>query len=157
MDAREDAMRIQEIMSAKVYWVPPDLPAEDAWQIMSTRGVRHLIVKNGSIVVGILSDSDAGGPSGAPVRAGAQVIDLMNRHFVSVTREETVRKAANLMSGHLTGCLPVIERGRLVGVVTVVDMLRVIGKGVDRPAHPPRVPLHHRVPHKKVRQARRSW
>ena len=150
-------MRIQEIMSSKIYSVAPDLAAEDAWQIMRTKGIRHLVVKDGSKVVGILSDSDAGGPSGAALRAGTQVVDLMNTHFVSVTREETVRKAANLMSGHRTGCLPVIERGRLVGVVTVVDMLNVIGKGIDRPAHPSRVPLHHRVPHKKVRQATGRW
>ena len=150
-------MRIQEIMSANVHSVAPDLDAEEAWQVMQTKGIRHLIVKDGSTVVGVLSDSDAGGPSGSALRAGTRVGDLMNRHFVSVTREETVRKAANLMMGHLTGCLPVIERGRLVGVVTVVDMLKVIGKGVDRPAPRPRVPIHHRVPHKKARSATGRW
>lgn len=150
-------MRIQEIMSAKVHSVAPDFAAEEAWQIMTTKGIRHLVVKDGSKVVGVLSDSDAGGPSGSALRAGAQVDDLMNRHFVSVTREDTVRKAANLMAGHLTGCLPVIERGRLVGVVTVVDLLKVIGRGVDRPSQPSRVPLHHRVPHRKVRQATGRW
>ena len=150
-------MRIREIMNAKVHSVSPDLDAEEAWQLMRTKGVRHLVVKDGSSVVGVLSDSDAGGPSGGPVRAGAHVENLMNRHFVSITGEETVRKAANLMAGHLTGCLPVVERGRLVGVVTVADLLKVIGKGADRPAHNARAAIHHRVPHKKARAATGRW
>jgi len=150
-------MRIQEIMSAKVQTVAPDLAAEEAWQIMKTKGVRHLVVRDGSTVVGVLSDVDAGGPAGGVIRSGAQVVDLMNPHFPSVTREDTVRKAANLMIGHLTGCLPVIERGRLLGVVTVVDLLTVMGKGGDRPTHNARAAIHHRVPHKKVRSATGRW
>jgi len=150
-------MRIQEIMRATVHSVPPDFGAEEAWQTMRTKGIRHLVVKEGSTVVGVLSDSDAGGPSGAPIRAGAHVADLMNRHFASVAPGDTVRKAANLMSGHFTTCLPVIERGKLVGVVTMTDMLKVIGKGADRPTHNARAALHHRVPHKKVRSATGRW
>jgi acetoin utilization protein AcuB len=150
-------MRVQELMQATVHSVRPDFAAEEAWQIMQTKGIRHLVVKDGSTVVGVLSDSDAGGPSGAPLRAGADVADLMNRHFVSVAPGDTVRKAANLMTGHFTGCLPVIERGKLVGVVTVTDMLEVMGKGGDRPAHNARASLHHRVPHKKVRTATGRW
>jgi len=150
-------MRIHEVMSDPVFVVTPDTPAEDAWQLMRTRGVRHLVVKEDSNVVGILSDSDAGGPSGAAVRAGAIVADLMDRRFVTIGRDDTVRNAANLMRGRGIGCLPVIHRGKLAGVVTIADMLAVIGGGVDRPGHEKRAAMHHRVPHRRALAATGKW
>jgi acetoin utilization protein AcuB len=142
-------MRIYEVMNHTVHTVAPRDSAEGAWQVMHANRVRHLVVKDGSKIVGVFSDSDAGGRAGGALRAGKTVAELMDRHIVSVEREDTVRKAANLMTGHLIGCLPVIEHERLLGVVTVADLLKVIGRGVDRPSHDSRPVLHHRVPHRK--------
>ncbi len=150
-------MRVQEIMNETVHTIAPGADAEGAWQTMRTRGVRHLVVVDGSKVVGVLSDSDAGGPAGAKVRAGATVAQLMDPHVHTLTRHDTVRRAANLMQQHLCGCLPVVERGRLVGVVTVVDILNVIAGGGDRPAHHARAALHHRVAHRKAAAATGRW
>jgi len=50
-------MRIFEIMSEKPRTVPPTLPAADAWRVMVAENVHHLIVKDGSKVVGVLSDT----------------------------------------------------------------------------------------------------
>ena len=150
-------MRIQEIMSDHVHTVAPGLDAEDAWQMMQTNGIRHLVVAEDANVVGVLSDSDAGGRHGGAIRKGATVADLMDRHVLTVSRTDTVRKAANLMNGHLVGCVPVVERGRLVGVVTVSDMLTLVGGGAGRPSHNARAALHHRVAHRKGRTATGRW
>jgi len=150
-------MRIQEIMSTTIHSVPPAMAAEEAWEFMHTKGVRHLIVKDGAQVVGVFSDSDAGGRSGAAVRRDVRVNDLMDRHIVRVGPNDTLRKAANLMRGHLIGCLPVIDRQRLVGVVTIADILDVVGGGVDRPSHEKRAALHHRVAHRRSRAATGRW
>ena len=150
-------MRIFEIMSEKARTVAPTLPAPDAWRLMVAENVHHLVVKDGSKVVGVLSDSDAGGRHGAAVRSGTSVADLMDRHFAAVTRLDTVRKAANLMRGRLIGCLPVIERDRLIGVVTVTDLLALLGHGVERPDHETRAALHHRVPHRKAATSAGRW
>jgi CBS domain-containing protein len=45
--------------------------------------------------------------------------------------------------------VPVVDRGRLVGILTVSDLLELLGRGGDRPARPERHGLHHRVPHRK--------
>ena len=151
-------MRIQEIMTTTVHSVSPTIPAEDAWEFMHTKGVRHLIVKDGSQVVGVFSDSDAGGRSGAVVRRGARVADLMDRHVVRVGPNDTLRKAANLMRGHLIACLPVVDGERLVGVITFTDILDVVGGGGgDRPNHEQRAALHHRVAHRRSRAATGRW
>lgn len=150
-------MRIFEVMTPAVHTVTSSCVAEDAWQMMHSRGVRHLIVKDGSHVVGMLSEADLGGRSGAAVRRGAMVGDLMERHVTSVTRQDTIRKAANLMRGRFVGCLPVIEDDHLIGVVTVADLLAVLGRGVDRPIQPARKAPHFKVPHRRAAAASGRW
>ena len=81
----------------------------------------------------------------------------MTTSVVAVDRNTTVRRAANLMRGRTIGCLPVVERGRLVGILTVSDLLELLGRGVDRPASPTRRVLHHRAPHRKQRGSSRAW
>jgi acetoin utilization protein AcuB len=100
-------------------------------------------------VTGVLSDRDAGGRSGAGMRARSRVAELMTTSVVTVGPEETIRRSANLMRGRTIGCLPVVEGTRLVGIVTVSDLLQLLGRGVARPARPSRRGLHHRVPHRK--------
>ena len=150
-------MRIFEIMSDHALTVPPTMAAAEAWRVMLAENVHHLIVKDGSKVVGVLSASDAGGRHGAAVRAATTVGDLMDTHFAAVTRQDTVRKAANLMRGRLVGCLPVIEGERLRGVVTVTDLLALLGHGVERPDHETRAALHHRVAHRKALAGTGRW
>jgi CBS domain-containing protein len=41
----------------------------------------------------------------------------------------TVRDAAKLLRGHFIGCLPVVERGRPIGMVTIADLSTQLGKG----------------------------
>ena len=150
-------MRIFEVMTKPVHKISPVARAEDAWQLMYAKGIRHLVVADGSRVVGVLSDGDLGGRSGGAVRGGALVADLMEHHVITVAPNDTIPKAANLMRGHLSGCLPVMERGRLVGVVTVADILRIVGKGVDRPGRESRAATHYRVAHRRATAATGRW
>jgi CBS domain-containing protein len=124
---------------------------------MKKKRIHHLIVMDGSDVVGVLSDRDAGGRSGAGVRQRALVAELMSPHVVSLDPDATVRKAANLMRGRTIGCIPVIDGRRLVGIVTVSDLLEIVGRGGDRRVPVQRAALHYRVPHRKQRRAGGSW
>jgi CBS-domain-containing membrane protein len=150
-------MRIFEIMSPIERTITPASSAEDAWQLMQSARVSHLVVKDKARVVGIVSESDLGGRSGTPLRVGVSVRDLMNPEVVQVKPQDTVRKAANLMRTRGMVCLPVVDRGEIVGQVTIADMLGILGHGVDRPAQPARAALHYRVPHRRARAATGRW
>ena len=150
-------MRVSELMTKRVDVVPPDVGASDAWELMRRRRIRHLVVMRGADIVGILSDRDVGGRIGGAARDGRTVADLMTPNVVSIAPDETVRAAANLMRGRTVGCLPVLDGKRLVGVITVSDLLTLIGRGVDRPAQGTRAATHYRVPHRKQHQAPRAW
>ena len=140
-------MRIKEIMTAPVQTVIPKMPAEEAWQLMTRLSVRHLVVMENSKVVGVISDRDLGSFRGSEARDGHCVADLMNRRVVTIEDTDTVRHAANLMRGRGFGCLPVMRKGRLAGIVTTADFLVLLGRGIDRPSPSGRRNLHHRGPH----------
>ena len=150
-------MRVSEIMTEGVQTVPPTMPAADAWELMRRKRIHHLVVTRNSDVVGILSDRDTGSAVGGNVRALHTVGDLMTSQVVTVRSNDTIRSLANAMRGRTIGCAPVIEGKRLVGIVTVSDLLRLLGRGVDRPVKPSRRAATHRVPHRKRQRAGGSW
>lgn len=141
-------MRVQDVMTAGVKTIPPTTSAEDAWNVMRLSRIHHLVVTKG--VVGVLSDRDAGGRRGAAVRTNHAVADLMTAPAVTVEPTVTVRQAANLMRGRSLGCLAVVTSARVVGIVTVSDLLELVGRGHDRGVvTTKRWTLKHRAPRRK--------
>jgi acetoin utilization protein AcuB len=135
-------------MAKDVQTVPPSMPAKDAWELMQRFGIRHLVVTAGSDVIGILSDRDAGGKRGGMLRVRSTVGDLMTMPVVTISPLETVRKAANLMRGRTIGSLPVVAGDRLVGIVTISDLLTLVG-GAGRIAKVARRRLR-RTPRRRI-------
>ena len=126
-------MRLMDIMTTAVDTIGLDVPAEFAWERMRLRGIHHLVVMDGRAIAGVISDRDLGGRRGSSVRHGVRVGELMTPNVVAATPGTTVRKAANLMRGRSIGCLPVVEKGSLRGIITVTDLLELIGRGAERP------------------------
>lgn len=150
-------MRVAEVMTQGVQTVPSTMPAAEAWELMRRKRIHHLVVTTGSDVIGVLSDRDAAGRNGASVRARSTVSDLMTTHVVTIEPAATVREVANMMRGRTIGCIPVIDRKRLVGIVTVSDLLDLLGRGIDRPATEKHRTSHHRVPHRKAGSPAGVW
>src|SRR5690606_16090677 len=63
---------------------------------------------------------------------GRTVRDLMTADPVSASPNTTIRQAANLMRGRTIGCLLVVEKGHVVGIVTTTDVLDQLGRGATR-------------------------
>lgn len=122
---------------------------DTAAQRMRERGIHHLVVKDGQALAGVVSARALG--SGV----GRTVADAMTPAIV-VDATATIRQVANTMRGRVTGCVVVIERGKPVGVITISDLLELLGRGIDRPGRPERRGLHHRVPHRR-RKSGGSW
>jgi acetoin utilization protein AcuB len=120
-------MRLEEIMSRHVMSVPRHEVADAAWSRMREHRMHHLVVLDGREVIGVLSDRDLGAGKGSALRRGKVVEELMSREVVVAAPDMTVREAANRMRGHGIGCLPVLSRGKLVGIVTTTDLLELIG------------------------------
>lgn len=126
-------MRLKEIMSRDVRTISPAKLAEEAWEKMTRHDIHHLVVVKSGEVQGLVSQRDLGGKKGASLRRGRLVKDVMSPVVITAKPTTTLRQAANLLRGYGIGCLPVMDNGKLKGVVTVSDLLELIGRGIERP------------------------
>jgi acetoin utilization protein AcuB len=124
-------MRLGEIMRTHVETISPRESAEAALERMRRARIRHLVVQDGQTVVGVVSDRDLA--AGSP-RTPRTVEDVMTSPAVICSPHTTLREAANLLRGRTIDCLPVVEEGRVAGIVTTTDLLELIGSDLDRPA-----------------------
>lgn len=120
-------------MSTKIKTIKPGASADAAWERMKNGEIHHLVVVDNAKVVGIISERDLGGARGAVLRRGKTVDDLMSGQVLSAKPTDTLRQAANKLRGYGIGCLPILQDGKLKGILTVTDLLELIGRGVERP------------------------
>lgn len=126
-------MRLKEIMKKSVVTLGPEAPEDDAREQMRRNRIHHIVVTRGASVVGVVSDRDLESRLRTRERISRTVGDVMTPAVATATTATTVREAANMMRGRTIGCLPVVEKGRLAGIVTTSDLLTLLGKGTERP------------------------
>jgi acetoin utilization protein AcuB len=129
-------MTVRERMSRRVATVRPDLNLTDAAKLMRARKIRHLpVVDEGGRLVGMVTARDLRQALFAPavqadtedllgVLQALSVGDVMTRGVLSVRAATSIHDAARLMHERKLGALPVLERERLVGILTETDVLR---------------------------------
>jgi CBS domain-containing protein len=124
-------MKVSDLLEPDPVTAQPQESAGAAWERMQSRKADHLVVLQGDQIVGVLSRHDLAGPAGGTHRRmGRRVGDLMRSDVVTVTPGTTIRRASMLMRRHSIGSLPVLSRGRLVGLVTVSHLLALLEKGL---------------------------
>lgn len=124
-------MRLRDVMHTKVETVTPRESGAVAFERMRRAKIRHLVVKDGQKILGMLSDRDLAGMGS--LRQVETVEDVMTSPAITGSPDLTLRQAANLLRGRTMGCLPIVEDGKIVGIVTTTDLLELIGRGVERP------------------------
>ncbi|HEY3820261.1 MAG TPA: CBS domain-containing protein [Polyangiaceae bacterium] len=121
-------MKVADLLEGEPVTASAPESAASVWERMHERRVDYVaVVDSAGRVVGLLSRQDLAGPSGGTRRRmGRTVGELMHLDVVTVTPKTELRRAAALMRKHATGCLPVVSRGKLVGVLTVSQLLVVL-------------------------------
>ncbi len=130
-------MRVDEYMTKRVVSVKPRDSASHARAVMEEHRINQLPVLEGTKLVGIVTDRDlrdafpslaeslTGRPR-APKAAEPEKIpveDLMARDLLTVTPETSLAMAARELRRQRIGALPVLQGGRLVGLLTRSDLL----------------------------------
>lgn len=129
-------LKLRDIMLENVTTATTSEAASAAWSRMRSAGVDHLVVvDDDGKIVGILSLHDLSGPHGGfRRRMGRKVGDLMRPDARTSTPGTSIARAARLMRQYRVGCLPVVTRGRLAGLVTTWDLLRLLAENPRRGA-----------------------
>lgn len=106
-----------------------------AMDIMKEREIRHLpVLREGDKLVGIVTEEDIKQASPSPATAleireifylldRVKVKQIMTRRPYTVSPTTPIEEAAIVMREKKFGCLPVLEKGKLVGILTETDIL----------------------------------
>jgi CBS domain-containing protein len=113
-------------MTGRVFTIDPAEQASTALSRMKRQRIRHLVVMEDESVAGVISERDLGGQSAPPTNR--TVRELMTSDVMNATPSTTLADAVSLMVKRQIGCLPVLDRGRLVGIVTATDVLDELGR-----------------------------
>jgi CBS domain-containing protein len=136
----EGTMQVQDLMTRQVLTIGPSESCLEAVGRMHRARVRHLpVVDRDGLLVGVVTDRDlrhhlfspgvlkeCGETAVEILLKAVSVAEIMSRSVISVTPQEELMDAARLMREEKVGSLPVVERGRVVGILTETDMLRQI-------------------------------
>jgi len=119
-------MLVHDIMQSRVITVTPKTGVTEALGLLRTRGVRHLVIVDGDTLVGIVSDRDVKQAGALDERLGRwTVAEIMKRPVITIEPTAPVEDAAQLMLAEKISALPITEGGRLVGIVTETDIVRL--------------------------------
>lgn len=124
-----------DLLTRDVTSVWGDATVATAWDIMRARRIRHLpVIDTDRLLIGMLSERDLRAailrvidevpPEGvAPALARLRVNEVMTWGVLTVGRETSLREAATMLRGRNVGALPVVEGGRVIGMVTATDLI----------------------------------
>jgi len=116
---------VKDVMSANLITVEPGLPVPEVIRLMySTKHLGFPVVENG-ILVGMVTLEDVHRVSEMD-RDAKLVRDIMARNLIVVPPTAMLSEAFRLMSRYNVGRIPVVEEGRLLGIVTRTDVLKVM-------------------------------
>ena len=135
-------MLAKDIMTEKPVTATETMSVAEALGLLYELDVRHLPVVRGSELVGIVSDRDLRGFTApgedqamdAMERARTSTIrNFLNADPIRVDTETNVREIIELMLMHRVGAIPVcdLDTGDLLGIVSYVDLLRVLQGSLD--------------------------
>jgi CBS domain-containing protein len=133
-------MHVKDLMSQQVLTIGTSDSCLDAAARMHQARVRHLpVVNQEGMLVGIVTDRDLRHHLFSPhvykdlgaipvhiLLKAVPVAEIMSTEVITVALEDELMEAARLMREEKVGSLPVIEHGRVVGIITETDLLRQI-------------------------------
>ncbi len=134
-------MKVKDLMSTKLFTVGPEDMLDKVFFLFNFEAIRHLPVLEKGKVVGVLSDRDLKKIMGSRKKIVTDKVDgtqfivhvrrvatIMNRGITTIGPDEEAADAAAIMAKRKIGCLPVVKKGKLVGMITSTDILRAYVK-----------------------------
>lgn len=126
-------MFVRNRMTPNPVTTTPNTTIYDALELMRKNNVRRLPVVEKGQLIGIVTESELLRVSPSPatslsvfelnyILSKMQVKDVMTRDVVTVTPDTTIEEAAVLMRDNVVSGLPVLEDGKLVGIITETNI-----------------------------------
>lgn len=137
-------MKVAEVMTTNVITITENQTKQQAARLLSQHRISGLpVVNNNNIVMGVVTEYDI------ISKEGQRVGDIMTRGVISVTPDTELEDVGHILVHERIKRLPVLDQGRLVGIVSRADLVRevamrwvcpVCGEVVYSEEHPERCP-----------------
>lgn len=146
---------VKDWMNHDVITVSPDTSLTDAYQLMTNHKIRRLPVMENGCLTGIITLGDLRGAKPSDVGslslweinfmiAQLTTADIMTPNPITITPDEPVAHAAQLMLQNTFGSLPVIDsNNQLIGIITATDVFRLVVHDWTQAQDDPTEPFAH--------------
>ena len=123
--------RVKHLLARKgrdVWTVDAKQPVLEAIRIMAERHVGALPVLSAGALIGVLSERDYARKVVLLGRSSADtpVSQIMSSPAFTVTPDETVQRCMEIMTERRIRHLPVIDRGRMIGIISIGDLVKAV-------------------------------
>jgi CBS domain-containing protein len=119
---------VRDIISNNIFMIDHDKTALEAAKIMTEKGISSLFVVKENHPIGIVTERDFIKKICAeelPV-AEVKISDIMSKILTTAEPETPIEVAVQRMVNHKIRRLPIMEDGRLVGIITVTDLAKYL-------------------------------
>ena len=122
-------------MTDRIKTVSPDQSLSDVRSIFEEEGFRHLPVMGNDGLVGIITHTDlmrvtygahiaeADFEVNNLILESTTVAEAMSKNVRTIDTNSDLKEAARIMKTYKVGCVPVVDDGQLLGLVTTTDVL----------------------------------
>lgn len=128
---------VREIMTGSPVTLGPDDTLDLASNVISLGRIRHIPVVEAGELVGLISERDLIGTAANQIFGLKQknksallksvlVKDVMRKRVITIGPEAAIKDTAQIMADKKIGCVPVLDGGALIGLVTTTDVLRYV-------------------------------
>jgi CBS domain-containing protein len=122
---------VGEILRGKghnVWSVSPDIPAHDALELMANKNIGAVLVVDNDQVIGIMSERDYVRKVIVKDKESSNILvrDIMTEKVAYVSPKQTTEECMILMTNKHIRHLPVMEEERLVGIISIGDVVKAV-------------------------------
>jgi CBS domain-containing protein len=109
---------VKQLMTRKVITLAEDTPVGEIAEVLNRHHITGApVITSDGHVVGIVSEVDVFGKRGATAK------DIMSPHVISISEDTGIDEAARLLAGERIRRVPVMAKGRMVGLISRSDVL----------------------------------
>jgi len=124
-------MKVSDILQLKgqrIFSVTGDVTVYEAVKIMGEKNIGALVVMSGDELNGIISERDYARKIVLKGKASRDTLvkDIMTEQVITVTPEDHIDKCMELMSQKHIRHLPIIDAGKVVGMISIGDVVNAV-------------------------------
>jgi CBS domain-containing protein len=120
---------VKDLMTKRVITIDVHRTVFDAAELMSNKGVGCLVIMEGEMPRGIITERDFVRRVVAKKRPlDTKISEIMSKPLIAISPDASLKEAARTMTNNRIRRLPVLEGNRLVGIIVTSDFVRQLSK-----------------------------